>query len=123
MDLPDRLSLDIDDFFHEEMASLRLPTPSCEQEEGAFAEEAFCFNMEESLDLFQNHPKLPLPLGPHSEECWLLREKQDIDDTNPLEGDSSESEPNLQDSSHISDLINDGHLCNDFEVLAYSGCQ
>jgi hypothetical protein len=92
MDLHDRLSLDIDDLFQEEMLPLRLPATSSEQEEAALIEEAFCFNMEESLDLFHSHSKLPLPLGPHSDDCWLLREQQDIDDTNPLEDASAENE-------------------------------
>lgn len=117
MDLPDRLILDIDDFFHEEMLPLRLPAPPSEQDECALPEEGFSFNMEESLDLFQNHPKLPLPLGPHSEECWLLREKQDVDDTNPLEDGSADNSPEPQDSSYISDLINDAPLSNDLELI------
>jgi hypothetical protein len=66
--------------------------------------------MEESLDLFQNQPKLPLPLGPYFEEGWLMREKQDIDDTNPLEDASAENHSEPQDFDHISELINNGNL-------------
>lgn len=83
MDIQESLAIDISDLFEEAFIPLRLPAPTSDVDESAFSQEAFAFNMEESFNLYEHHNKLPLPLGPNFEECNLLGDNQDIDDTNP----------------------------------------